>query len=75
MTILANSALSFSLKRSVITQEALRRVWNTNRGVEAQNKHLSLFMAKVRKSGYSRKFGAQIIHRIPLYRDRETLEN
>ena len=73
-----------------MTQEALRRVRNTNTGVEAQNKHLSLFMAKLRKSGYSRKFRAEIIHRtktayekilendrngiIPLYRDRKTLE-
>ena len=42
--ILADSALSFSKKRTILTQECLRRLMNTKikLGPEAQNRHLNL---------------------------------
>ena len=88
--ILANSAISYHQKITIMTQEAIRRMKNTNSGPKCQNVFLSQFMSKLRSSGYDRKFRAEVIRRskkafekiiekdssgeVPMYRDRETLE-
>ena len=56
--ILANSALSFSKKRIILTQECLRRLRNTKveLGPEVQGKYSNLFMLTVKNSGYTEKF-------------------
>ena len=61
--ILANSALSFKKKRTILTQEGLRRLRNTKRelGPEVQTKYLNLFMLSLMKSGYSQKFRQEIL--------------
>ena len=61
--ILATSALSFSKKRTILTQECLRRLRNTKieLGPEVQNKHLNQFMLKLKNSGYNHKFRLEIL--------------
>ena len=63
LTILANSAISWSVKRTVFTQEALRIMRNTSLtlGPETANKHLSKFMLKLKDSGYNETFRSEII--------------
>ena len=58
LVILANSALSFSKKRTILTQEGLRRLRNTKieLGVEIQRKHMNRFMLKLKKSGIIKIF-------------------
>ena len=55
--ILADSTLSFSKKRTILTQECLRRLRNTKieLGAVTQNKHLNHYMLKLKKSGYNQK--------------------
>ena len=62
LVILANSALSWSKKRTILTQEGLRRLRNTKMelGSEVQHRYLNLFMLKLRRSGYSQKFRKEI---------------
>ena len=66
MVIMANSALSMSKKRTILTQEGLRRLRNTKMelGKEVQNKYLNLFMLKLRRSGYSHKFRKEVLDSI-----------
>ena len=54
--ILADSALSFDKKRTILTQEGLRRLRNTKLelGEECQRKHLNNFMLKLKNSGYNK---------------------
>ena len=61
--ILADSALSLSQKRTILTQECLRRLRNTNvqLGPEIQRKHLNNFMLKLKNSGYNQKFRTEIL--------------
>ena len=61
--ILASSSLSWPKKRTILTQEALRRMRNTapHLGQEAQNSSLSDFMIKLKNSGYKKQFRKQII--------------
>jgi hypothetical protein len=61
--ILADSALSFSKKRTILTQECLRRLRNTKieLGPGVQNRHLNLYMLKLKKSGYNQKFRTEIL--------------
>ena len=61
--ILATSALSFSKKRTILTQECLRRLRNTKieLGPEIQRRHLSQFMLKLKNSGYNEKFRLEIL--------------
>ena len=61
--ILASSALSHSQKRTIMTQECLRRLRNTKveLGPEVQRKHLNLFMLRLKNSGYNRKFRKEIL--------------
>ena len=62
--ILASSALSISQKRTILTQECLRRLRNTKLelGLEIQRKHLNLFMLKLKNSGYDQKFRKEILN-------------
>ena len=64
MVILASSALSQSQKRTILTQECLRRLRNTKieLGPEVQTKHLNLFMLKLKNSGYKEKFRKEILN-------------
>ena len=63
LVILANSALSFSKKRTILTQECLRRLRNTKveLGPEVQKKHINLFMLQLKNSGYTKKFRKEIV--------------
>ena len=56
--VLASSALSWSKKRTILTQEGLRRLRNTKKelGQEVQIKYLNLCMLNLKKSGYDKKF-------------------
>ena len=60
--ILASSALSFNKKRTILTQEGLRRLRNTKKelGQEVQKSHLNQFMLKLKHSGYNYKFRTEI---------------
>ena len=64
--ILANSALSFNKKRTILTQEGLRRLRNTKieLGPEIQQKHLNKFMLKLKNSGYGQKFRKELLDSI-----------
>ena len=61
--ILASSALSFRKKRTILTQECLRRLRNTKveLGPEIQKKHLNNFMLTLKNSGYNYKFRKEIV--------------
>ena len=61
--ILANSALSSASKRTILTQECLRRLRNTKVELseEVKMKHLNDFMLKLKNSGYNRKYRAEIL--------------
>ena len=61
--ILASSALSWSQKRFVHTQEILRRMKNTSHelGTETQNKFISQYLLKMKRSGYGKKFRSQVL--------------
>ena len=61
--ILPSSALNWQAKRTILTQEAIRRLKNTSPslGEEIQNLHLSKCTHKLRISGYSEQFRSEII--------------
>ena len=61
---MADSALSAASKRTILTQECLRRIRNTKveLGLEIRNKHLSDFMLKLKNSGYSSKYRMEILN-------------
>ena len=63
MVIMADSALSFAKKRTILTQEFLRRLRNTKveLGSEIQRKYLNQFMVKVKNSGYNHKFRKEVV--------------
>ena len=93
LVLLASSAHSWQVKRTVLTQEALRRMRNTSPLLDPAitNYHLSMFMVKLKDSGYSHKFRAEIIRSArnayqiqlerhkngtrPLYRDKQRIIN
>ena len=60
--ILANSALSLKSKRTILTQECLRRLRNTKveLGEIVQKKYLNEFMIKLKNSGYKKKFRIEV---------------
>ena len=64
--ILADSALSFAKKRTILTQEGLRRLRNTkvDLGPEVQKLHLNRFMLKLKNSGYNQKFRTEVLDSI-----------
>ena len=61
---MADSALNWKQKRTILTQEALRRLRNTSLelGHEVQCDHLSDFMLKLKDSGYGEKFRSEIVY-------------
>ena len=61
--ILFDSAIPAKQKRTILTQECLRRLRNTKieLGAEVQNKYLSEFMIKLKRSGYSAKYRIEIL--------------
>ena len=61
--ILASSALSFNKKRTILTQEGLRRLLNTKieLGPDVQKKHLDKFMLALKNSGYNYKFRKEVL--------------
>ena len=61
--ILADSALSFNQKRTILTQECLRILRNTKLelGPDIRKRHLDGFMLKLKNSGYNRKFRTEIL--------------
>lgn len=62
--LLADSAISTASKRTILTQECLRRMRNTKveLGEICRNKHLNDFMVKLKNSGYSEKFRKEIMN-------------
>ena len=63
MVILADSALNSSSKRTILTQECLRRLRNTKveLGEKVQMKYLNEFMIKLKNSGYGQKYRMEIV--------------
>ena len=63
LLILSNSALPSHQKRTILTQECLRRLRNTQieLGRDFQMKHLNNFMVEMKNSGYSAKYRKQIL--------------
>ena len=61
--ILEDAALPSKQKRTILTQECLRRLRNTKLelGKEVQVKHLNDFMLKLKNSGYSTKYRTEIL--------------
>ena len=61
--VLANSALGWSKKRTILTQECLRRLRDTKfeLGPEVRKIHLDNFMLKLKNSGYIKKFRMEIL--------------
>ena len=61
--ILSDSAIPSKQKRTILTQECLRRLRNTqiDLGKEVQNKHLNKFMIKMKNSGHSEQYRKQIL--------------
>ena len=61
--ILSNSAIPSKQKRTILTQECLRRLRNTqvDLGKDVQIKHLNNFMIKMRDSGYSALYRKQVL--------------
>ena len=59
---LANSALSLKSKRTILTQECLRRLRNTKveLGEMVQKKYLNESMIKLKNSGYNKKFRIEV---------------
>ena len=61
--ILADSALNPHAKRTILTQECLRRLRNTKveLGEDVQIKHLNDFMVKLKNSGYDKKYRIEVL--------------
>ena len=60
---MADSALSIAKKRTILTQECLRRLRNTKieLGPVVQRKYLNQFMLTLKNSGYSKKFRKEVL--------------
>ena len=61
--ILEDASLPAKQKRTILTQECLRRLRNTKKelGEEVRVKHLNKFMLKIKNSGFSAKYRTQIL--------------
>ena len=61
--ILSDAALTSQQKRTILTQECLRRLRNTQTelGKEVREKHLNNFMVKMKNSGYGALYRKQIL--------------
>ena len=62
--ILQDAALPSRQKRTILTQECLRRLRNTKveLGRDVQVKHLNNFMLDMKNSGYSEKYRTEILN-------------
>ena len=62
--LMADSAINAKSKRTILTQECLRRIRNTKieLGEEVRNDHLNRFMIKMKNSGYSQSYRTQILN-------------
>ena len=62
--LLAESAINAASKRTILTQECLRRIRNTKieLGDEVRNIHLNRFMLKMKNSGYNENYRVQILN-------------
>ena len=60
---MAESAINAATKRTILTQECLRRIRNTKieLGTGVRNKHLSNFMIKMKNSGHKQNYRIQIL--------------
>ena len=61
--LMANAAMSAKAIRTILTQECMRRLRNTNieMGEDIQKKHLNMFMLKLTNSGHSVQYRKQIL--------------
>ena len=61
--LMADSAINAKSKRTILTQECLRRIRNTKieLGDAVRNDHLNRFMIKMKNSGYSKNYRIQIL--------------
>ena len=61
--LLADSAINSSSKRTILTQECLRRLRNTKieLGEDVRNMYLNQFMVKLKNSGYTNNYRIQIL--------------
>ena len=61
--ILASSALGWPQKRSIHTQEILRRFKNTSPilGEQVQNYHASMYLLRMKNCGYDKKFRSEVL--------------
>ena len=61
--LLASSAISSASKRTILTQECMRRMRNTKveLGEKCRNQHLNNFMVKLKNSGYNEKYRTEIL--------------
>ena len=61
--VLSDSAISSKQKRTILTQECLRRLRNTKieLGRDVQIKYLNQFMLKLKNSGYSTQYRKEIL--------------
>ena len=64
LVILSDAAIASQQKRTILTQECLRRMRNTKveLGKETQVKHLNNFMVKMKNSGYSSKYRIEVLN-------------
>ena len=60
--IMANAAMSAKSMRTILTQECMRRLRNTNieLGENVQRQHLNRYMLKLKNSGHSVRYRKQI---------------
>ena len=61
--LLADSAINSSSKRTILTQECLRRLRNTKieLGEDVRNMYLNQFMIELKNSGYKKNYRIQIL--------------
>ena len=75
--ILFDSAINSASKRTILTQECLRRLRNTKveLGEDIRNIHLNNFMLKLKNSGYSKKYRMEILRSALLAFDKMLEDN
>ena len=62
--LMADSAINSSSKRTILTQECLRRFRNTKIELDesVRNEHLNKFMVKMKNAGYGQKYRMQVLN-------------
>ena len=63
--ILASSAIPWQQKKTIHTNELVRRLRNTSQklGPEIQNQHLNDYMVRLKDCGYSARFRSQVVQK------------